>query len=367
MDLLDRLQDLAAKIRKQRELIQTEEAAKNAFVMPFLSALGYDVFNPSEVVPEFVADVGTKKGEKVDYALFRDDQVLMLLECKHSADKLDVQHASQLYRYFSVTEARIAVLTDGVVYRFFTDLDKPNQMDMKPFLELDLLNLEEQLVPELKKLTRDEFDLEQIIDVAGDLKYTREIKRILAQELASPSPEFVKLLAGQVYSGRFTESVREQFTSVVQRAFTLFIRDKITDRLQSALSQEGATAQVPPPEAPADEAPRPEAEVEREGDRRIETTEEELEGYHIVKAIVRKVVDPSRVVHRDTLSYMGILLDDNNRKPICRLRFNTSQKYIGLFDEDKKEDRKPIESLNDIYQFADALRGTAAGYDEVDT
>lgn len=77
MDLLDRLQDLAAKIRKQRDLIQTEEAAKNAFVMPFISALGYDVFNPSEVMPELVADVGTKKGEKVDYALFRDDQILL--------------------------------------------------------------------------------------------------------------------------------------------------------------------------------------------------------------------------------------------------------------------------------------------------
>jgi predicted type IV restriction endonuclease len=360
MDLVDRLQDLAAKIRKQRELIRTEEAAKNAFVLPFLATLGYDVFNPSEVIPEYVADVGTKKGEKVDYAILRDGKIIMLVECKQSCDKLDPQHASQLYRYFSVTDARIAVLTDGCTYRFFTDLDKPNTMDLKPFMEIDVLDLEEPLIPELKKLTKAEFDLDQIVDVAGELKYTREIKRILAQELASPSPDLVKLLAGQVYSGRFTESVREQFTSIVKRAFVQFIRDRINERLQSALSTDSAAEEVPAPQAGHEE----ERGEGGDQERRIETTEEELEGYHIVKAIVAELVDPARVAHRDTLSYMGVLLDDNNRKPICRLHFNRSQKYVGLFDGEKSEERIPIGNLNEIYQLGERLRATVRRYED---
>jgi predicted type IV restriction endonuclease len=97
--------------------------------MPFISALGYDVFDPVEVIPEFTADVGIKKGEKVDYAIKQDGKIIMLFECKCCNGSLDDCHASQLYRYFSVTEARIAVLTDGIIYRFYTDIEQPNKMD----------------------------------------------------------------------------------------------------------------------------------------------------------------------------------------------------------------------------------------------
>src|SRR3954449_11415625 len=113
MEFAEKLSALAAKVRQQRGVIQTEEATKNAFVMPFISTiLGYDVFNPLEVVPEFIADVGMKKGEKVDY-IMRDGDVQILIECKSSQGPLRIENASQLYRYFSVTKARIAVLTNG--------------------------------------------------------------------------------------------------------------------------------------------------------------------------------------------------------------------------------------------------------------
>ena len=117
-DLIDAIRSIAAKIEKSRSLVQTEEATKNAFVMPFIAALGYDVFDPTEVTPEMVADVGVKKGEKIDYAVMRDGKPIMLFECKHHGANLDTEHASQLYRYFSVTEGRVAVLTNGkpVVY-----------------------------------------------------------------------------------------------------------------------------------------------------------------------------------------------------------------------------------------------------------
>ncbi|MDE0017409.1 MAG: type I restriction enzyme HsdR N-terminal domain-containing protein, partial [Candidatus Poribacteria bacterium] len=132
MDFIEGLTNLSSVIAKRKDIIETEEATKNAFVMPFINLLGYNVFDPTEVVPEFTADVGTKQGEKVDYAIFKDDEVIMLIECKKYGTDLSDAHTTQLYRYFSVVHARIAVLTDGVIYRFYTDLEESNIMDSKP-------------------------------------------------------------------------------------------------------------------------------------------------------------------------------------------------------------------------------------------
>src|SRR5689334_11303987 len=111
MDFAERIGELAALVVKQAGDIQTEEATKNAMIMPLIAALGYNVFNPREVTPELHADVGVKKGEKVDYAIIVGGKPAILFECKwHGAD-LSKEHASQLYRYFSVTDARFGVLT----------------------------------------------------------------------------------------------------------------------------------------------------------------------------------------------------------------------------------------------------------------
>src|SRR5256714_2493186 len=244
MDFIEVLQTISSKISKQKDLIKTEEATKNAFVMPFIAALGYDVFDPAEVVPEFTADVGIKKGEKVDYAIKHDGKIIMLFECKCCNSPLDESHASQLYRYFSVTEARIAVLTDGIIYRFYTDIEEPNKMDPKPFMEFNMLDIQEPLVIEMKRLTKPAFNLEAILTVASELKYTREIKRILNDQLNAPSEEFVRFLAAQVYSGKLTSTVRGQFAVITKRAFTHFINEHITQRLRSAMGEPGLSAET---------------------------------------------------------------------------------------------------------------------------
>ena len=200
MDFSEKIHALGIKVQKSVDLIQTEEATKQAFLIPFIMALDYDVYDPTEVVPEFTADVGTKKGEKVDYAIMRDGQPIMLIEAKWCGINLEKEHASQLYRYFSVTESRIAILTNGVKFRFYADLEKPNQMDSRPFLEFDLLDIQEPLIPELKKLTKSHFDLNKLVSAAAELKYTTEIKQILANQLVKPSDDFVKFFASRVYS-----------------------------------------------------------------------------------------------------------------------------------------------------------------------
>ncbi|SCW98995.1 MULTISPECIES: type I restriction endonuclease [unclassified Pseudomonas] len=357
MEFIERLNAMSAKVNQLASTIQTEEATKTAFVMPFIhTVLGYDVFDPSEVVPEYICDIGTKKGEKIDYAILKNGQIQILIETKKIGESLNINHASQLFRYFHVTTARISILTNGRFYRFFTDLDAPNKMDEKPFLEIDLLDIDEHVIPELQKLTKSAFDVESIINAAGELKYVGQIKREMASQFTQPDDDFVRFFASRIYEGVITQKVREQFALLTKKAASQFLNDQINDRLKSAIS--GVPLLTPAERVVSESQP----ETNDAPEDRVLTTMEELEGFHIIKAIVRTVIDSKRIAHRDTQSYFGILLDDNNRKPIARLHFNRSQKYLGVFDRDKNETRHPIASLDQIYDFSDSLKETITYY-----
>lgn len=227
-------------------------------------------------------------------------------------------------------------------------------MDEKPFLGINLLEPDELIVPEIRKLTKSAFDLESIINAAGELKYVSLIKKILHTQLMNPEEDFVKFFASRIHDGMLTQKVRDTFTILTKKAASQYINAQINERLKSAIGGNNNIHAEPDDETEQD------ATVKENND--ISTTMDELEGFHIVKAITRAVIDAPRIVHRDTKSYFGILVDDNNRKPLCRLHFNRAQKYIGLFDLEKNETRHPIETLDDIFQFSDELKATAALY-----
>lgn len=360
MALIDQLRTLSERAANNLGPLETEEATKNALVMPFIAALGYDVFNPHEVVPEFTADIGIKKGEKVDYAIKRGDEIIMLFEVKKVGTDLGQVHASQLYRYFHATSARIGVLTNGHTYRFYSDLEAPNKMDGKAFMEVSLLDLNDPIVlGELQKLTKESFDLDNMLSAASELKNLREIRRVIERQLTEPEEDFVKFFFQAANpTGRFMPSVKEPFTRMVRQAFQQVISERVSQRLRSALEREDPESEHPP----AGTAPDGTATAETNGDPDIVTTEEELEGFRTVRAIVCNVLPVDRITHRDAKTYFAILADDNNRKPICRLHLNRSKKYLGLLDESKNETRHPIERIEDIYKFADELRASARRY-----
>ncbi|MGF1464960.1 MAG: type I restriction endonuclease [Sandaracinaceae bacterium] len=366
MSFTDQVRALADRIPNLVAHLETEEATKTALVLPFVAALGYDVFDPTEVVPEFTADVGIKKGEKVDFAIKKDGAVIIVVECKAAGKALDVRHASQLYRYFSVTKARIAMLTNGIEYRFFSDLEETNKMDERPFLVIDLRALREDTLAEARRLTKEHFSLDDMMSAAGELKYLREIRLLLDAQFNDPDEDFVRFFHARVSSGRFTQSSKEQFTDLVKRALATAVRDRVSGRLRSALEVEETKDQQLPAgtSATAETGSDEGAPPSEEGEPDIETTAEELEGFNVVRAIVCNVLRVERVCYRDAKTYFAVLVDNNNRKPICRLWFNSRQKYIGLLDEDKSETRHPIEAPAEIYQFADALRTAAARYSE---
>lgn len=348
MELHTQLKQLAEKINQLKDKIETEESTKHAFVLPFINILGYDTFNPTEVVPEYTADIGIKKGEKVDYAIIQNEEPVLIIECKNWKENLTV-HGSQLFRYFHVSKTRFALLTNGIQYQFFTDLDEKNKMDEKPFFEFDICNLKDSAINEIAKFHKSNFDVNKILDNASSLKFIKEIRKQIDTEIANPSPEFVRLFASKIYNGRLTEKVMEEFNELVQKAFGQLIGEKINERLQFALNKEVIIQEK-------DQIEEPEAVL-------INTTEEELEAYRIVVAILRRKLPTNRIVHRDTQSYFGILLDDNNRKPLCRLHLNGGKKYIGLFNNEKTENKQLLESIDRIYDFEEELLETVGLYE----
>ncbi len=224
-------------------------------------------------------------------------------------------------------------------------------MDTKPFLELDLDDPRLPALEEVKRLAKEDFNLEEILSTASELKYNSAIKKILAIQFDSPDEEFVKFFFSRTNAGsKFTATAKEQFTLVVVKALQQFINERISDRLRSAL--QGETKPILEEEKVSIEEPS----------SGIVTTEEELEGFRIVRAIVAKAVSLDRVVYRDTKTYLGILLDDNNRKPVCRLWFNSKQKYIELL-ENKNAVKISIESLTEIYNYSDQLVATVQSYE----
>lgn len=348
MDFKDYCKQLADRVSNLKEQILTEEATKNAFIMPFIQMLGYDVFNPMEVVPEMDCDLIKKKGEKIDYAIMKDGEPIMLIECKHWKQDLNL-HDNQLKKYFVASKARFGLITNGIVYRFYTDLIKPNIMDDMPFLEVNMENLKESHIEELKKFHKSYFNIDSILSTASELKYMSELKSIIKSEFANPSSDFVRYFTKRVYDGMVNQKVLEQFTDLVKRSLAGHINDVMSERLNVAIK----TTEEKTPVA------QPQVNLETEQEQSVNkviTTDAELEGFYIVKAILRNCISAERITHRDAQSYFAVFADDNNRKPICRLYFNRVVKSIGIFNEEKVEIKYKIDSLDDIYKYEDELR-----------
>lgn len=345
MDFIDSLRQISSRIPQLKGSVQTEEATKNAFVLPFIRALGFDVFDPTEVIPEMTCDVGMKKGEKIDYAIAIEGVPTILVECKHWQENLN-KHSGQLFRYFGASAAKIGLLTNGIVYRFFTDIDEPNKMDEHPFLELDLEHLNPQIVDQVKKFSKDGFSIDEIMKSASTFKYASDMERSLRSEMLCPEPEFVRFLIKKTYRGIVTPQLLERCIPLVKQAFSKLVDEEITARLNSAMPVQKDNEEI-------------------NGDSKIVTTDEEREGFFIVRSIVCEILQAGRVTMRDTQNYCGILIDDKKTKQICRLYFNTANKRVAFVLPGGKEEFHPIDSVSGIYslknRILDAVRVVEGG------
>lgn len=363
MDFKDQVRQLSERVSQLKNNIHTEEATKNAFIMPFLQVLGYDVFNPLEVVPEFICDIGIKKGEKIDYAIFKEGHPVILVECKHWKQSLDI-HDGQLLRYFHVSKAKFSILTNGLIFRFYTDLVDANKMDEKPFFEFNLEAIKDGQIEKLKEFHKSSFDVNSVYQSAFESKNSNELRALLQKEFNDPGDEFAKHFVKQVYPSAVTAKVLEYYKPLLKRTIANFINDTLNDRLKMAITNDDSLSVEPVAVTSDDVTPSPSLPGQAEKEKaEIVTTEEELEGFYIVRSILRTKVPAARITHRDALSYFAIFLDDNNRRPICRLYLNgQSKKYLGTFDAAKKETKVEIKSLDDIYNYAAELEAVVGAY-----
>lgn len=349
MDFIDQVKQFAKRVESMKDSIQTEEATKTSIIMPFFSLLGYDVFNPAEFVPEFTADVGIKKGEKVDYAILSDGEPVILIECKWIGEPLE-KHDSQLFRYFGTTKAKFAILTNGLIYRFYTDLEEPNKMDEVPFLEVNILNIKDGQVAELKKFHKSTFNVSDIFDTASELKYSHEFQKVFAAELQSPSDDLLRLFLTSVYPGVKTQAIMEKFRPILKKALNSYVNELMSDKIKSALE-----VNTEPPSESQIAEPEEEPEDEHSTESRIVTTSEELEAFVIVKMILKDSVPLTDIAYKDTINYFGVLYQGKTTKWICRFIFRGSHKYLILPDENKKEIKIELENIYQITEHADEV------------
>ncbi|MDX2063534.1 MAG: type I restriction enzyme HsdR N-terminal domain-containing protein [Bacteroidia bacterium] len=354
LDFKEAIRTLSDRVATLKDSISTEEATKTAMILPFIQSLGYDIFNPSEVVPEFTADVGSKKGEKVDYAIFKDKKPILIIECKHYTDSLSIEKSAQLARYFGVTETKFALLTNGITYRFYSDLESTNVMDTKPFFEVDITQITDNQIEELRRFSKQQFDLTQILDAAAELRYAKAIRELFVSEVQEPSEDFAKYFASKVYTGKVTQAKLDYFGKIVKKTLNLTVSEMVATRLKNALARESELSSA--------ELQSKEIEQVQEPKQDIETTVEEMEAFYMVKSIVRSRIDINRVFYRDAKGHFSILADDSVRKPIAKFYLNSSKKKIGIFDANKNEVQYEIQTLDDVFKYASALEESAAGY-----
>ena len=352
MSIDQAVQSLSSKVQELKPIINSEEATKTALIIPFISTvLGYDVTDPREVIPEYTADVGVKKGEKVDFAIKSGDDFRFLIECKKIGEPLNLEHANQLVRYFNVTDTEFAILTNGEIYEFYAQIDAANRMDEKPFMTLDLANVDARIFPHLEMCTKSRFDSETIAASAEQLKYISEIRKVLSSQFKEPDSDWVKLIASRVTSRRMTTQNLQIFTQLVETAQSQFLKDEANRRLRSA--QDFDEASTPSYQSVIETQEDEEPEPDSDG---IITTEEELQAFSIIRAICCAEVPVNDVTLRDAKSYCAILYQDNNRNPIARLYFDRRTPRIGIFDTERDQNYFDLDKIEDIYNYAELLQ-----------
>ncbi len=262
------------------------------------------------------------------------------------------RHGSQLFRYFGTSEAKFAILTNGIIYQFYTDLDEPNKMDETSFLEVNILEIKEHEVYELKKFSKSTFEIDSIFNSASILKYENEFKHILASQLEKPNDDFVRLFLQNVYSGVKTQSVIDKFRPILKKTLNDFINETMNDKIKTALgggdsnSTSSNSSDIDDKNSPNDSDSDSKSHT-----KKIVTTEDELEAYFIVKNILKDIVGMNDITYKDTESYCNILYKANIRKWICRLKITSMQKILMLPDENKKITKIPISNLYEILNY----------------
>lgn len=318
--------------------INNEEATKTALIMPFLMELGYNVFNPNEVIPEYTADIAKKNGEKVDYAIKINDKVSILIEAKKINDDLS-KHSKQLARYFVNTEAQIAILTNGIDYWFYTDLEKDNVMDNEPFFKINLLNITSEQECQLNDFTKENFDVNRLYGKAESLRIQKELAGIIVEQLREPTDEFIKATISEFYPGPKTQNVIAEYREHIKASYEQIMTAEMLKRMFPNQTMDIDFDII-----------NSEANKDDEKKKEVETTDNELSIFHYIQTILNlnDVIGVDEIAYKDNLSYFNIIYDNKITKWIVRVYDKSVLKIVIYNGEENKtyELEHPIDIFN---------------------
>lgn len=315
MGFTEEIAKLSEQVRKRVDQVVGEEATKMALIVPFINTLGYDCYDPSEVRPEYVADFAIKKAgqfEKVDYAITINDTIVMVVEAKARDQKAEA-HDGQLSRYFNgLIATKVAVVTNGIEYRFFTDLRATNVMDKEPFFSFNILDYDSKDLENLKFFHKDNFDESTIKRHAEELVYVKGMTELVGGVLRSPSKEFMRFLLKELsktsptyeIEGQINDKKIQRFEPIVKKAIQSSLVELMTRSITQEMghSHEDIKPVIQPDVVEVEDEDEPEAE-----ESKVETTAEELEAFEKVKAIAASSkLYQLEVKYRDVVSYFGV-------------------------------------------------------------
>ena len=350
MDFIDELKQFSSQVSKIKDSLQTEEATKMSLILPFFQLLGYNVFDPKQFVPEYTTAYGTKKDSRVDYAIMRKGTPVIFVEAKACNEPLD-RHSSQLFQYFNATPStKFGILTNGILYKFYTDLDKSNLMDETPFLEIDMLNIKDNQVQHIKRFSRSQFDAEAIFSTAAELKYISQFRTYFNSELSDPSDGFVRffLQESQVYTGVKSTNIVNKFKPILKQALNGYISELMNDKIQAALKQtnEANKLEEEVPEKPEemvvpDTDPSVEEKTTKSGIKII-TTDNEIKAFNFVRdVLIYHGKDVDKLLYKDTTVYFGVFLKHSGNW-ILRMQLGSdSLKLITPFEIEQLKELVP--------------------------
>ncbi len=289
MGFTEEILSLQKLLMERKGIIHNEEATKHSLIIPLIQVLGYDIYNPIEVKPEYVADFAKKKGEKVDYAIFKEGNPIFFIEAKSVGVRLE-DHDAQLSRYFNATpNVKLGIITDGIKYKFFTDFEMPNIMDTTPFFEFDFDNVSNEGIDILKLFCKDCFCQSDLLHKAEECIYISKVANKLKGLLQKPDDDFIRFLIKDFTKTKVTSVTIEKFKPYVNKA----ISGTITELSQELMSGD---------------------ETDTTGrTRTIITTEDELKAFDYVKTILKDAhKDISNLSYKDTVSYFGVFNNNIN-------------------------------------------------------
>lgn len=284
--------------------LDTEESTKTALIMPFLMELGYNVFNPQEVIPEFTADIAKRNGEKVDFAIKINEKVSIIIEAKKVTENLS-NHSKQLARYYVNTEAKIAILTNGLEYWFYTDLDKVNIMDAEPFFKINLTSITEAEIIQLQDFTKDKFDETRLYGHAEKSRKQKRIATTIVNQFRNPDDEFVKIIMKDIQENTDNEEIVNNYKELIVKSY------------DDIMNKEMLTRMFPNQQLDIDLDIINKEKCKRE----VLTTENELAIYHYIQTLFKMndYIDIDKLSWRDNASYFNIVYDNKITKWIIRV------------------------------------------------